>query len=169
MNLAHEVGDHLLGYIEVADDAVAKRPDGDDVRRRTTDHALGLGADGQNPPGLGLQGDDARLTDDDASIADVDQRIGCSEVNSDVAREEAEQTVDAEHDARRFLPRSAGPREMTGSGNASLVILATERVAPSRAAVAGSPSWLRDRRGPRLDPVKPVQYTCMAGARAVAC
>ena len=32
VHLAHEVLDHLLGHVEVADDSVAERPDGDDVR-----------------------------------------------------------------------------------------------------------------------------------------
>ena len=51
VHLVHEVLDHLLGHVEVADDAVAQRPDGDDVGRRAAEHALRLGADGQHALG----------------------------------------------------------------------------------------------------------------------
>jgi hypothetical protein len=48
VDLVHEVLDHLLGHVEVADDPVAERPDRDDARRRPADHPLGLGADRQD-------------------------------------------------------------------------------------------------------------------------
>ena len=59
VHLVHEVLDHLLGDVEVADDAVAQRPDRDDLGRRPADHALGLRADGEHALGLGVDGDDA--------------------------------------------------------------------------------------------------------------
>ena len=90
----HEVLDHLLGHVEVADDAVAQRPDRDDVRRRPADHPLRLGADRQDPLRLGVDRDDRRLADDDPAIPDVDQRVGGPEVDPDVAGEEAEQAVE---------------------------------------------------------------------------
>ena len=68
---------------------------------RPADHALGLGADGQHALGLGVDGDHRRLADDDAAVADVDQRVGGPEVDADVAGEEAEQAV--EHGAERVL------------------------------------------------------------------
>ena len=94
VDLVHEVLDHLLGHVEVADDAVAQRPDGDDVGRCPADHPLGLGADGQHPLGLGVDGDHGRLAHDDAAIPDVDQRVGRPEVDPDVAGEEAEDPVE---------------------------------------------------------------------------
>ena len=96
-----EVLDHLLGDVEVADDAVAQRPDRDDVRRRPADHPLRLGADGQDALGLGVDRDDRRLAHHDPAVADVDQGVRGPEVDADVAREEAEQAV--EHVAERVL------------------------------------------------------------------
>ena len=117
MNLAHEVGNHLLCHIEVADDSVAQRSYGDDARRRPADHALRFGADGQHLPGLGLQGDDTWFTDDDAAVADPDQSVGRAKVDPDVAREEAEQGVQAEHDSRLFLLVVALVFPMVGTGS----------------------------------------------------
>ena len=94
MHPVHEVLDHLLGDVEVADDAVAQRPDRDDVRRRPADHPLRLGADGQDALGLGVDRDDRRLAHHDPAVADVDQRVGGPEVDADVAGEEAEQAVE---------------------------------------------------------------------------
>ena len=87
----HEVLDHLLRDVEVADDAVAERPDGDDVGRRPADHALRLRADRQDALGLRVDRDHGRLADDDAAIADVDERVRGAEVDPDVAGEEAEE------------------------------------------------------------------------------
>ena len=100
VDLVHEVLDHLLGHVEVADDAVAQRPDRDDVGRRPADHPLGLGADRQDPPGLGVDRHDRRLAHDDAAVADVDQRVGGPEVDPDVAGEEAEDPVEHGRRAR---------------------------------------------------------------------
>ena len=101
-----EVLDHLLGHVEVADDAVAQRPDRDDVGRRPADHPLGLGADGQDPLGLGVDRHDRRLAHDDPAIADVDQGVGGPEVDPDVAGEEAEEAV--EHDGGQVLRAGSG-------------------------------------------------------------
>ena len=57
VHLVHEVLDHLLGHVEVADDPVAQRADGDDVGGRAAEHALRLGADRQDPLGLRVDGD----------------------------------------------------------------------------------------------------------------
>ena len=94
VDLVDEVLDHLLGHVEVADDAVAQRPDRDDVGRRPADHPLGLGADRQDALGLGVDGDDRRLAHDDPAVADVDQRVGRPEVDPDVAGEDAEDPVE---------------------------------------------------------------------------
>ena len=102
----HEVLDHLLGHVEVADDPVAQRADGDDVRRRPADHPLGLGADGEDLLRLGVDRDHRRLAHHDAAIADVDERVGGPEVDADVAGEEAEQAV--EHGGNRILVGRVG-------------------------------------------------------------
>ena len=77
--------------VEVGDDAVLERPDGDDVARSTADHPLGLGADGEDAGGGGVDRDDA-----DGSLstmplaADVDERVGGAEVHGHVTAEERE-------------------------------------------------------------------------------
>ena len=101
VDLVDEVLDHLLGHVEVADDAVAQRADRDDVGRRPADHPLGLRADRQDALGLGVDGHDGRLAHDDPAVAHVDQRVGGPEVDPDVAGEEAEDPV--EHREGRVL------------------------------------------------------------------
>ena len=98
MNLPDEVFDHLLGHVEIADDSVPERADGDDVCRSPADHALGFGADCQDLLGLGIHCHDARLAYDDAAVTDVDEGVGRAQVNPDVSREKAEQSIQAEHD-----------------------------------------------------------------------
>ena len=56
---------------------------------------------------LRVDGHHAGLADDDAAVADVDERVGRAEVDADVAGEEAEEGV--EHDAGRVL-RGSGLR-----------------------------------------------------------
>ena len=100
--LADEVVEHLLGDVEVRDDAVFQGADGDDIGRGAADHPLGLGADGQHLLGLLVDGDDGRLVDDDALAAHQDEGIGGAEVDADVPGHEAEDSVDGtEH---RSLP-----------------------------------------------------------------
>jgi hypothetical protein len=94
VDLVDEVANHLLGHVEVADHAVAERPDGDDVRRRSADHSLRLRADRQHPLGACLDRDDGRLADHDAAVLDVDQGVGGPEVDPDVAGEQAEDAVE---------------------------------------------------------------------------
>ena len=107
-----EVLDHLLGDVEVADDAVAQRPDRDDVGRRPADHPLGLRPDGQHALGLGVDRHHARLAHDDPAVAHVDQRVGGPEVDPDVAGEEAEQAV--EHGWKASLVMRASRRRGRG-------------------------------------------------------
>ena len=85
MNLANEVGDHLLGDVEVANDAVSKRPYGGDACGSSAEHSLGLGADGQDPLGPRVDGHDAGLADDDATVANSHQGIGCTEIDPDIS------------------------------------------------------------------------------------
>ena len=109
-----EVLDHLLGDVEVADDAVAERPDRDDARRRPADHPLRLRPDRQDALRLGVDRDDRRLAHDDPAVADVDQGVGGPEVDPDVAGEEAEEAV--EHDWRQILSCWGSDRAQRLSG-----------------------------------------------------
>ena len=75
VHLLDEVAEHLLGHVEVGDDAVLERADGGDRARRAAEHALGLDADGVHLAGALVDRDDRRLGEDDAASADVDERV----------------------------------------------------------------------------------------------
>ena len=60
-----------------------------DVVRRTADHPLGLGADGEDLAGLGVHRDDGGLVEHHAAAADVDQGVGRAEVHRHVAADDA--------------------------------------------------------------------------------
>jgi hypothetical protein len=79
-----EVAQHLLADLEVGDHAVLQRPDGLDVRRRASDHPLGLCPHGQRATVLDVDGDHRRLVQHDAAAADVHQRVGGTQVDSHV-------------------------------------------------------------------------------------
>jgi len=83
-----EMPQHRLGDLEVGDHAVFHRADGHDVAGGAAQHALGLFADGQHIGGTGLDGDHRGFTQNNPLIPDVDEGVGCSEVDSDVVREE---------------------------------------------------------------------------------
>ncbi len=101
---------HLLGHVEVRDDAVLERPDSHDVARRATEHRLRLVSDGQHRV-IGLvDRDDGRLVEHDALAADVHERIRRSEVHREVVREHAGQQV-VEHQLSSFSVLVTGPRE----------------------------------------------------------
>ena len=61
MDPTDEVAEHLLADLEVGDDPVLQRPDRLDVAGGPTDHGLCLGADGEDTPGLHVDGDDGRF------------------------------------------------------------------------------------------------------------
>jgi hypothetical protein len=84
VDLGNKVLQHLLGDIEIRDDAVAQWTDGDDVSRSPPDHLFGLGADGQYTLAFALDGDDGRLVDDDSLTADHNQGVSCPQVDADV-------------------------------------------------------------------------------------
>ena len=89
MNSPDEVGEHLLGDVEVRDDAVLEGPDGHDVARRAAEHRLGLLAHREDRVVGLMDGDDGRLVEDDALPLDVDEGIGRPEIDSHVVREKA--------------------------------------------------------------------------------
>ena len=95
VGLADEVRQHLLGRLEVGDDAVAHRLDRRDVARRAPEHLLGLGADRLDRAGGVVDGHDRRLADDDARAAREDAGVGGAEIDGEVVRESRQHT---EHD-----------------------------------------------------------------------
>jgi hypothetical protein len=98
VDLLDEVGDERLGDVEVGDDAVAHRPDGDDVAGRLSDHFLRGGADGLTVQEDFVRsfphGHDRRLRQDDALSADVDQRVAGPEIHPHVLGEDPEAAFD---------------------------------------------------------------------------
>ena len=95
MHLVDEVLDHLLGDVDVGDDAVAQRADGLDLVGRLAHHQLGVVADRLDLLDAvdRLDRDHRRLVEDDAAAADVDERIGGSEVDRHVVRHPFEPTI----------------------------------------------------------------------------
>ena len=67
VGLLDEVRQHLLGDVEVGDDPVLHRLDGDDVAGCAAEHLLGLAADGFDPAVDLVHRDDGGLVDDDAA------------------------------------------------------------------------------------------------------
>ena len=91
VRLLDEVGQHLLGDVEVGDDAVLHRLDGDDVAGRAAEHLLGFTADGLDAAVQLVDRDDRRLVDDDALALGVDAGVGRAEVDGEVSREGGEE------------------------------------------------------------------------------
>src|SRR5690606_13340069 len=74
VRLLDKVLEHLLGDVEVGDDAVLQRPDRGDVPRRAPEHILRFGADGLEhltaSPRLFTNRDDGRLVQYDPAASD---------------------------------------------------------------------------------------------------
>ena len=88
VHLADEILDHLLGDLEVADDAVAKRTDGADVAGRAAKHLFGFLTDGKHPF-LSLDfgdGNHRGLVQHDAPALDVNESIGGPEIDGQIRR-----------------------------------------------------------------------------------
>src|SRR6266850_638781 len=102
VHLGNEVVQHLLGDVEVGDDAVLERPDGYDVARGAAEHRFRLVPHRQHRV-IGLvDRDDGRLVEHDALAADVDQRVRRSQVHREIVREHPGQQV-VEHLVSIFL------------------------------------------------------------------
>ena len=90
--------EHLLGDVEVGDDAVLQGADGHDVARRASEHRLGFVTDGQQGV-IGLvDRHDRGLVEHDSFAADVDQRVRRSQIHREVIREHpGQQVVEHQH------------------------------------------------------------------------
>src|SRR5581483_6659879 len=110
MDLADEVMEHHLDGVEIGDDAVFERTDGDDAFRGLADHRLGFGPDAEGAAGAGVDRHHARLGNDDPFPPHVDQRVGSAEVDAQVTAEEAEES-------REGPDQSVGPPRSTASGD----------------------------------------------------
>ena len=90
VGLLDEVREHLLGGLEVGDDAVLHRLDGGDVSRRAAEHLLGFDADRLDAAVDFVQGDDGWLADDDAASSCEDAGVGRAEIDRKVVGETGE-------------------------------------------------------------------------------
>ncbi len=93
MHLLDKVVQHPFRDIKVADDTVAQRADSDNVCRSAPHHFLGVQANGQNLLGFLFDGYNRGLVDDDALAPNIDQRIGCAQVDTDVLRKHAQDEI----------------------------------------------------------------------------
>ena len=95
MHFVDEVLDHLLGDIDVRDHAVAERADRLDLVGGLAHHQLGVVTDRLDLLHAvdGLDGDDRGLVQDDSASANVDERIGGSEVDRHVVRHPFEPAI----------------------------------------------------------------------------
>ena len=103
VHLLDEVAEHLLGDVEVGDDAVLQRADRGDRPRRAAEHALGLDADGVHLAGALVDRDHGRLGEHDAAAAHVDERVRGAEVDGHVAAAEAGEVAAETHRGRTSL------------------------------------------------------------------
>ena len=88
VHLLDEVAKHLLGDVEVGDDAVLERADRGDRPRRASEHALGLDPDGVHLARALVDRDDGRLREHDAAPTHVDERVCGAEIHGHVAAAE---------------------------------------------------------------------------------
>src|SRR6185295_20129307 len=99
-----------------------QRANGLDVSRRAAEHLLGFAPDGEHllaTAHVALYGDHRRLARHDALALDVDERVGRSEIDRKIVREQAVEPVE-DHlaFASRILPELVmvtGPAGMSAS------------------------------------------------------
>jgi hypothetical protein len=87
------VPQHGLGHVKIGDDAVLHRADGDDVSGRAPDHLFGLVTDGQHCSRVPLHGHHRGLLQHDPAVADKNQGIGSTQVDSHIAGDLVEDEV----------------------------------------------------------------------------
>ena len=77
--------DHLLGGVEIGDDAIAQRAHGADVAGGAAEHELGLITHRQGHAALEIDGHHRGLLQHDALAGHVHQGVGRAQVDADVA------------------------------------------------------------------------------------
>src|SRR5439155_4807627 len=103
MRLPDEVREHLLGGLEVGDDAVLHGPDRRDVAGSPAEHLLGLDADGLDASVHLVQSDDRWLADDDPSAARIHAGVGGPKIDREVVREAREHGREHEKPPIRYV------------------------------------------------------------------
>ena len=79
--------DHLLGGVEISDDAIAQRAHRADVSRGAAQHQLGLVTHREGHTPLQVNRHDGGFLQNDPLAADVHQGVRRPEINADVAGE----------------------------------------------------------------------------------
>jgi hypothetical protein len=115
MRLRDEVVEHLLGHVEVGDDAVLQGTNRDDVAGCAPEHRLCFVTDGEHGMIRLVDRDDRRLVEDDALAADVHERVRRAEVYREVVREHAgQQVVEHQRSMVSRLQAKNGAKGSTG-------------------------------------------------------
>jgi hypothetical protein len=65
MHLIDKITEHLLGHLEITDDAIDERASGDDMAWGFPDHLLGFASNSENLTRALVYRNDRRLVDDD--------------------------------------------------------------------------------------------------------
>ncbi len=109
-HLADELLDHLLGDVEIGDDAVAQRADDFHVAVGLAEHGLGFGANRVDHLAAAFVDvrDDRRLIENDAAALDVDERVRGPQIDRQIRRNETEHIAEHAVDNPR---RSEKPTE----------------------------------------------------------
>jgi hypothetical protein len=130
VHLLDEVAEHLLGDVEVGDDAVLERADRGDRAGRAPEHALGLDPDRVDVTGALVDRDDRGFGEDDAAPAHVDERVGGAEVDGHVPAAEAVHVIEKPHRSRRVYSGGAdAPSARSGARYRRRCAGATRRAA----------------------------------------
>ena len=110
-----EVAEHLLGDVEVGDDPVLERPDGGDGARRAAQHALGVGADGEDVAGAGVDGHHRRLGKDDAPPPHVDEGGGGTQIDGHIPTGEPGDELGESYGPTSLTLTLSSPASATGA------------------------------------------------------
>jgi hypothetical protein len=94
VSLLDEVGQHLLGDLEVGDDSVLHRLDRHDVARRAAEHVLGFLANRFHAAVHFVDRNDRRLVHDDALAAGIDAGVGRAEIDREIAGKKREKRTE---------------------------------------------------------------------------
>ena len=89
VNLLNEMPQHRFGDFEVGNDTIFHGPDGDDVARGATEHALGFFANRQHIGGSRLNGNNGRFTQYNTLVTNVNERIRCPEIYPNIVGKQA--------------------------------------------------------------------------------
>ena len=82
---AHEVAEHGVGQLKVADHALAQRAQRQHIAGRAADHSIGLRAHSQHLLAHALNGDYCRLAQHDALALLINQHVGRAQINTQIA------------------------------------------------------------------------------------